>query len=157
MNRKRIFLILLLVFSLLLTSCSGAVSLYERCSDSQRKILDSEELPQMLIYNRNYGYGAQYEVEDKELITAALDALRQIQIESEYDMACTDRDESIVFVTGDGERCAFCFNDGNFSLAEDKYIYRISNAETLWNITSRIIQEYPDMLAENSIDEEYES
>ena len=145
-------MILCLILFLTFTACGGPAPLQERCSEAQKEVLSSGELPEALVYNRNYGYGARYEVEDAEIIAAALDALRQIQIESEYDIVCSDADESLVFVMEDGERCAFCFNDKNLSMEENSDIYRISNDEALWDVTGRIIREYPDILDDGTID-----
>lgn len=59
--------------------------------------------PIKVIYQRNYEYSAIFETEDKEIIDSLKNALNEIEIVSESEMAVDDYDDIITFVMSNGD------------------------------------------------------
>lgn len=148
MKKRFVLCAVFLILSAAIVACSFPATIYSYCTEKQKHLLDSygDELPEMLIYNSNYGYSARYQVDDETMIRSAVKAIEKIQIDGEYDICATDADAAFVFVMKNGDTCGFSFNDKHFTQHEGKNIYLISGDDALWNIAMQIKEKYHDEL-----------
>jgi len=65
--------------------------------------------PVKVIYQKNYEYSALYETEDKDTINSLLNALNEIEVLSETEIAVDDYEDIITFVSANGEKLTVKF------------------------------------------------
>lgn len=88
--------------------------------------------PVKVIYQRNYEYSASFETEDKSTIYSLMNALNNIEVLSESNMAVDDYDDLITFVSADGEKTTVVFEYKR--LLKNNKRYNVNGYEQVNNV-----------------------
>ncbi len=95
--------------------------------------------PVKLIYQRNYEYSAVYESNDKEMITALIAALNNIEVVYESELFVDDYDDIITFVSESGEKSTVIFECKR--LVKDNKRYEVNGYDRVSAILSSLADE----------------
>lgn len=113
-------------------------SYYGKEAESFAESFD-ENVVYCLKYARNRETAMNYTIEDKKLIREVFNALTKVRVTGETDQRTEDFQDILTFELPMGKSCTLVFEAGNL-VAGDK-VYKISDAEDLWALTTQIALE----------------
>ena len=146
-KRQGLMVICLIIVCILLFSCtsaeqtsgkSGQADLLDYCEPRIQELCSGDELPISLTYRYLGEASEEYTVTDSQTIAAILDAILNITVCNETDIAATDSDDIYIFTTASSETFSFSFNMHHLCVGDKKY--ELENNQDLWNLTAKIQQ-----------------
>ena len=124
------------MIALLLVSCSARDVQNDDTKKEEKKVELPDQMPVKVTYGRRWMYGANYETEDEEIISALVKELNNIVIGEEVNYEVTDFTDLIWLYYDDGESKFFEFEEYNYVV--DNKRYRINNIKEIRNILKLI-------------------
>ena len=124
------------MIALLLISCSARDVQNDDIKKEEKKVELPDKMPVKVTYGRRWMYGANYETEDEEIISALVKELNNIVIGEEVNYEVTDFTDLIWLYYDDGESKFFEFEEYNYVV--DNKRYRINNIKEIRNILKLI-------------------
>ena len=98
-----------------------------------------ENVVYCLKYARNRETAMNYTIEDKKLIREVFNALTKVRVTEETDQRTEDFQDILTFELPMGKSCTLVFEAGNLVVGDK--VYKISDAEDLWALTTQIALE----------------
>ena len=112
----------------------------ERClseyDERLKAMLQDQQSPVLLRYLCRRETSEEYEVTDVNVINAVLQALPDIHIKNETNIAAADYEDIFIFTMKDGTEYSFSFNGHHFQL--NGKIYELCDDKELWKLAKRI-------------------
>lgn len=113
-------------------------SYYGKEAESFAESFD-ENVVYSLKYTRNRETAMNYTIEDKKLIREVFNALTKVRMTGETDQRTEDFQDILTFELPMGKSCTLVFEAGNLVVGDK--VYKISDAEDLWALTTQIALE----------------
>ena len=113
-------------------------SYYGKEAESFAESFD-ENVVYCLKYARNRETAMNYTIEDKKLIREVFNALTKVRVTGETDQRTEDFQDILTFELPMGKSCTLVFEAGNLVVGDK--VYKISDAEDLWALTTQIALE----------------
>ena len=113
-------------------------SYYGKEAESFAESFD-ENVVYCLKYARNRETAMNYTIEDKKLIREVFNALTKVRVTEETDQRTEDFQDILTFELPMGKSCTLVFEAGNLVVGDK--VYKISDAEDLWALTTQIALE----------------
>lgn len=98
-----------------------------------------ENVVYCLKYARNRETAMNYTIEDKKLIREVFNTLTKVRVTEETDQRTEDFQDILTFELPMGKSCTLVFEAGNLVVGDK--VYKISDAEDLWALTTQIALE----------------
>ena len=77
--------------------------------------------PTMLLYEQYSETGVEWKIENAEMISSCIEALKDVTIGKEIDMRCTDSDSRLTFVLKDDSQYALTFKESDLVIDNIRY------------------------------------
>lgn len=110
--------------------------LSEYCDEQAKAVLQDQQSPMLLRYFCQRETSEEYEVTDTAVINAVRQAILDIHIKNETDIAATDYDDVFIFTMKDGTEYSFSFNGHCFQ--SNGKVYELSDDGELWKLAKQI-------------------